>query len=78
MHWMFPKYSQDRPRGRERLIWGVYFALNTGLLLRFVAEPLLTAGYQGPWGEILVVSAGLQWLAGVAFVVNTWPRVKER
>jgi hypothetical protein len=27
---------------------------------------------------MLVISALLQWLACVLFVVNSWPRVKER
>ena len=30
------------------------------------------------WGWLLVASALMQWLAAVFFVVNSWPRVKER
>lgn len=78
MHWMFPRASHEQPRGREWLIWGVYFTLNVGLLLRALAEPLLTLASPGPWGELLAVSAVLQWLAGLTFVANTWPRVKVR
>lgn len=76
-HWMFPKYSREQPRGREWLGWLVYALLNLGLLLRVVAEPLHT-GSGGLWGWALVASALLQWLAGLLFVVNAWPRVKER
>jgi hypothetical protein len=48
------------------------FALfQAGLLLRIVAEPLQAGG-------LLVLSAVSQWLAGVGFIANTWPRVKER
>lgn len=76
--WMFPKYSADRPRGSERLGWATYGLLNVGLLLRVAAEPWQRAA-PGPLpGTLLALSALLQWLAGLAFVVNTWPRVKER
>lgn len=78
MHWMFPKSSREHPRGREGLIWGVYVALNLGLLLRVISEPSAALGWPGPWGAGLAASAVLQWAAGVGFIVNTWPRVKER
>ncbi len=77
VYWMFPKYSKEAPRGRAWLAWGVYGLLNIGLLLRAIAEPV-QAVYGGGWGGALVISAVLQWLAGVGFVVNTWSRVKER
>ena len=32
----------------------------------------------GHGGAMLVASAALQLLAGLAFVANTWPRVRER
>jgi hypothetical protein len=76
--WMFPKHSAARPRGSEALGWVVYALLNGGLALRVLAEPWQSAA-PGPLpGALLVVSAGLQWLAGMGFVVNTWTRVKER
>jgi hypothetical protein len=78
MHWMFPKASQDQPRGSERLIWGVLIALNLGLVLRAVAEPLSAAQPAMGWDWMLTISAILQWLAILGFVANTWPRVKER
>lgn len=77
VYWMFPKYSREQPRGNETLAWAVYLLLNLGLVLRVVAEPL-NAQYGGAWGWLLVVSAILQWLAGMGFVANTWQRVKER
>jgi len=76
--WMFPKYSTERPRGSEALGWAGYWLLNCGLLLRVAAEPWQSVA-PGPLpGVLLAVSAGLQWLAGLAFVVNTWPRLTER
>ena len=75
--WMFPPYSRERPRGDERLGWFTYGALNTGLLLRAIFEPLhawLPPGFGWP----LVLSALLQVLASWAFVIGIWPRVKAR
>ncbi len=76
--WMFPKQSLAQPRGSERLGWACYWLLNAGLLLRAAAEPWQSLK-PGPLpGALLAVAAVLQWLAGMAFVFNTWPRVKER
>ena len=67
-----------RDRGSERLGWAVYGLLNGGLALRLVAEPANSVAPGGGWGWVLVMSAVLQWLAAVGFVVNSWPRVRER
>lgn len=77
-YWMFPKYSRELPRGNEAVAWTVYWLLNAGLLLRVVAEPLYGMRGEAAWGWALALSAVLQWLAGVAFVANTWPRLRER
>jgi cbb3-type cytochrome oxidase subunit 1 len=74
--WMFPKYSKEKPRGSETLGWATYLLLNGGLLLRVAAEPLNALQPGAVWGWLLVVSAGLQWLAGLSFVANTWGRVQ--
>ncbi len=70
-YWMFPKFSAEQPRGANGLAVASFVLLNLGLLLRVAAEPLAV-------GWLLVTSAVLQWLGAVAFVVNTWPRVKGR
>ncbi len=77
-YWMFPKYRRDMPRGYDSLAWTTYALLNLGLLLRLVAEPAQTVSPAPSWGWLLALSALLQWLGGLAFVANTWPRVKER
>ncbi len=76
--WMFPIISRARPRGYESIGWAVYVLLNAGLLLRVLCEPLAGLNASGVWGWGLVLSAVMQWLAGVLFVFNSWPRVKER
>jgi hypothetical protein len=77
-YWMFPKFTKEQPRGSAPLAWAVYWLLNSGLLLRVIAEPWQSVHPHPLWGWLLVGAAGLQWLGGVAFVVNTWPRVKEK
>ncbi|MCA9773224.1 MAG: hypothetical protein KC466_12500 [Myxococcales bacterium] len=75
-YWMFPRATKERPRGNEALGWATFSALNVGLLGRAAAEPLGALG-GAPWtAPVLVAAAALQWLAVVAFVGNTWRRVR--
>lgn len=76
--WMFPKYSSARPRGHEWLGWATFILLNTGLTLRIIFEPLHGMRPSAFSGGALVAAALLQWLAGLAFVANTWTRVREK
>ena len=78
MHWMFPKASSDHPRGNEKLIWFAFICLNLGLVARGLAEPFNAIQPSPVWPWFLVASAILQWLAALAFVLNTWPRVRRR
>jgi hypothetical protein len=75
-YWLFPRYSAERPRGSERLGWATFILLNAGLLLRIVGEPWRALG--GDARVVLLVSAIAQLLAVWAFVLNTWPRLRER
>ncbi|MCB0189478.1 MAG: hypothetical protein KDE31_34640, partial [Caldilineaceae bacterium] len=59
-------------------VWGCYVLLNLGLLLRAVAEPIHSLAPAPLWGWVIVFAALSQWLGGIAFVLNTWPRVKAR
>jgi hypothetical protein len=76
--WMFPPLSRERPRGDERLGWLAYGALNGGLLLRAVAEPLQLIRPAAWTGWALALAALLQVLAIWALVIALWPRVKGR
>lgn len=76
-HWMFPIFSREEPRGKDWLTLTIYLLLNAGLLLRVIAEPARTVNNATAWGWLLALSALLQWLAGMAFVANLWPRVKR-
>ena len=79
-YWMFPKFTTTLPRGSEPLGWASYILLNAGLALRVICEPAnsLPNALGSVWGILLVVAGILQWLGGLAFVANTWARVKEK
>lgn len=78
--WMFPKFSPQQPRGNLGLGWASYILLNLGLFIRLISEPLIgsVSHSLSIWGILLVVAALLQWLGGMAFVINSWGRVKEK
>jgi hypothetical protein len=78
VYWMFPRYSREQPHGREGLAVVTCILLNLGLVLRAFAEPMQSLWPAPAWGGALVLSAIVQWAAGILFVVNTWGRVKER
>jgi hypothetical protein len=76
--WMFPVYSKEQPRGPEWLTWSIFAALNLGLLLRVIFEPLqsLSPTALGTWA--LVAAAILQWLSGVGFAAAVWTRIRRK
>ncbi len=76
--WMFPKYSNEKPRGSEALGWWTYALLNSGLFLRAIVEPIQSTQPNPLNGWALALSATLQFLAGLLFVFNTWQRVREK
>jgi cbb3-type cytochrome oxidase subunit 1 len=77
-YWMFPKYSQERPHGNEMQSWAAYFLLNIGLVIRLGSEPIVSQTGGIYWGYLLVLSAILQWLGGIIFIINLWKRVKVK
>lgn len=78
IYWMFPIITRVRPRGNETVGWVSFVLLNVGLLLRVIGEPLVSLNPEGEAGWLLVLSALLQWLGGLLFVLLAWPRIKEK
>ena len=76
--WMFPKFSQQKPRGPEWLGWAGYGLLNAGLVLRLAWHIAAAEPAASIWGWALVASAVLQWLGGLAFAAAAWGRVKVK
>jgi hypothetical protein len=79
-YWMFPKYAPPpaAPRGNNVVAVATFVLLNVGLLMRVVVEPVRAWHPDALPGWPLVVAAVAQWLAGLGFAANTWPRVKEK
>ncbi len=78
IYWMFPIITRARPRGNEAVGWASFILLNVGLILRVVGEPLVSLRLDAWFGWLLVLSALLQWLAGLLFTLLAWPRIKEK
>ena len=78
LFWLLPKYSKERPRGNERLVWVAYILVNVGLVLRIIGEPIVSIKPEWGFGWMLMLSALLQLIGGWAFISNAWSRVKER
>lgn len=77
-YWMFPKYAVNQPRGNDTVAVATFALLNIGLLLRVVVEPLHAVRPSPVLGAALAIAAVAQAAAGLGFVLNTWPRVKEK
>lgn len=77
--WMFPSFSSDSRFGPEEVIWTAYGALNAGLALRFVCEPLIHIDRTNVLAGVgLLVSSVLQVLAAACYIYLIWPRVKAK
>ena len=76
VYWLFPPPREGDRRGG--VWWATYLLINSGLLLRVVAEPLAAPQPGSVWGWLLVLSALLQWAAALSFAYTTWPRARSR
>jgi hypothetical protein len=80
-YWLLPrKRSPERPYGYDaRLATTAMILLNTGLILRVLAEPIGRMGYDGSIDDwILAVSALLQVAAILIIVSQIWQRIIPR
>lgn len=80
-YWLFPrKRTAERPVGYdERFALAAAAALNIGLAVRVVAEPLARSGFSG--GDVdwaLVVSGVVQAMAVLGFVSKLWSRAAPK
>jgi hypothetical protein len=80
-YWLLPRRrSPQRPLGyNERAAVVAVIALNLGLALRVIGEPLQRAGQGNSLtGGLLTASALLQVGAVLVFVLQLWPRLAAR
>jgi cbb3-type cytochrome oxidase subunit 1 len=72
-YWILPRVAYTR-RGRERLAWIAFAALQVGLLL--VVFSMLQIWWP-PAREVLPLGVGLQALSVTLFGVHAWPRARS-
>lgn len=77
-YWLFPRYSREQPYGPvpTAVGWAAYGLLAGGVLLRTIAEPILSV--TGRAGALIVLSAAMQWLGGMGFIVLLWKRIRTK
>lgn len=76
--WMYPGRNREQGFWNQKWNWLTFIFLNSGLLLRIIAEPALGYAEAGIWNVLLVISALLQVAAGITYLVEIWPRVLSK
>lgn len=76
--WMFP--GRTREEGFKPQLWGwlTYIFLNTGLIFRVIAEPMLTGSSNEFWNIMILLSAVLQVAGGATYLIEMWPRIQSK
>jgi len=74
--WILPRLDASGSRGDERLVWGCYAALNAGVALGALHDPLATMPSVGQHARSMVLAmGGLYVIAALLFVVHAGPRI---
>lgn len=76
--WMFPGRIKEESFRNQKWEWIAFAGLNTGLPLRFIAEPMASAFEPNFWSYFLLLSAGLQFIGILSYVTGIWPRVQSK
>ncbi|HKK44827.1 MAG TPA: hypothetical protein VJ964_04860 [Balneolaceae bacterium] len=76
--WMFPGRTREEGFQAQILGWLTYLLLNLGLILRIIAEPMLSYSPALLWNIVILVSAILQVAAAVTYVMEMWPRILSK
>jgi hypothetical protein len=76
--WMFP--GRTREEGFKPQLWGwlTYIFINTGLLFRIIAEPMLNYSSLEVWNSFILVSAVLQVAGAITYITEMWPRIQSK
>ena len=73
--WILPRLDARGLRGDERLVWGCYAALNGGVVLGALHDPLAALAAGPAWGALPPLMGLLYLLAAALFARHAWPRV---
>lgn len=76
--WMFPGRIKEESFSNQKWSWIAFGFLNSGLLLRIIAEPFIQSSTHMIWKILLISSAILQLIAIGAYLIEIWPRVKGK
>lgn len=76
--WMFPGRNREEGFAAQKWGWLTYFFLNSGLLLRVIAEPLLSTSGNWVWDILIALSAVTQFLAAITYTIEMWPRIQSK
>lgn len=76
--WMFPGRTREEGFWVQKWAWLTYLMLNIGLILRVIAEPVVSSSGLAVWDILIFLSGILQAAAAVAYTVELWPRVQSK
>ncbi|MDZ7805561.1 MAG: hypothetical protein U5K71_00425 [Gracilimonas sp.] len=76
--WMFPGRIKEESFINQKWEWIAFLGLNTGLPLRFLAEPMASAFEPSVWSYLLIASSILQFIGILSYVIGIWPRVQSK
>lgn len=76
--WMFPGRNREEGFLAQKWAWLTYLLLNLGLVLRVIAEPVVSYSTASVWSILIVLSAVMQIAAAVAYCIEVWPRVQSK
>tara|TARA_R100001015_G_C4615280_1_gene171250 strand:+ start:1202 stop:1645 length:444 start_codon:yes stop_codon:yes gene_type:complete len=73
--WMFPGRIKEESFQNQKWSWLTYILLNSGLILRLISESMILQSEAYFWKVLLTISAVLQFVAVICYVIEIWPRV---
>lgn len=76
--WMFPGRNREEGFAAQKWGWLTFILLNTGLVLRIIAEPMAVGPASLLWNMMLVFSALAQFTAGITYLIEMWPRIMSK
>jgi len=76
--WMFPGRNREEGFANQKWSWLTLILLNSGLVLRLIAEPAVGYSEAQIWSVLLVGSAVLQVAGGVTYFIEMWPRIMSK
>lgn len=76
--WMFPGRVREEGFRAQLTGWITYMLLNLGVVLRIIAEPMLSYSDRPIWQWLIIGSTVLQIGAASAYVIEMWPRIQSK